>query len=124
MKLKRTVYLLCTVALLVIETVIALYIHDDFIRPYVGDVLVVILIYFFIRIWFPQGIRCLPLYVFFFAAGVEALQYFKLAEFLHLSHNRFFRIVLGSVFDWKDIACYGVGCLILWAAQAAGGRRG
>lgn len=41
------------------------------------------------------------------------LQYFRLAELLGLQGNTAARIILGSVFDWKDIACYGTGCLLI-----------
>ena len=40
-------------------------------------------------------------------------QYFRLAELLGLQGNTAARIILGSVFDWKDIACYGAGCLLI-----------
>lgn len=117
MKTRRIFYLILTLILLMVEVVIALYIHDDFIRPYIGDVLVVIVIYCFIRIWIPKGNRALPLFIFVFAAGVETLQYFHLVTVLGLEHNAFFRILLGSVFDPKDILCYGIGCLLLAAFQ-------
>ncbi len=99
--------------LLVVECLIALYVRDRFIRPYVGDMLVVILLYFFIRILFPEGIRRLPLWVFLFAAAVEISQYFHLAALLGVEHIRAARMILGATFDWKDIGCYGVGCLLL-----------
>lgn len=107
---KRSFYLAMTVFWLAVEVVIACYVHDRFIRPYVGDVLVVVVVYCFVRIWVPQGVRLLPLYVFLFAAGVEVLQYFHLVELLGVGNNTFLRVVLGSVFDLKDILCYGIGC--------------
>ena len=110
---KRSFYLAMTVFWLAVEVVIACYVHDRFIRPYVGDVLVVVVVYCFVRIWVPQGVRLLPLYVFLFAAGVEVLQYFHLVELLGVGKNIFLRIVLGSVFDLKDILCYGIGCVFL-----------
>ncbi len=113
MKPGRLFYLVATIVLLMTEIWIALYVHDDFIRPYIGDLLVVIVIYCFVRIWIPEGRRLLPLYIFLFATAVEVLQYFDLVTILGLEHNRFFRILLGSVFDLKDILCYGVGCILL-----------
>lgn len=110
---KRSFYLAMTVFWLAVEVVIACYVHDRFIRPYVGDVLVVVVVYCFARIWVPQGVRLLPLYVFLFAAGVEVLQYFHLVELLGVGNNTFLRVVLGSVFDLKDILCYGIGCVFL-----------
>lgn len=121
--LGRKFYLAATVALTAVEVFIALYVHDQFIRPYVGDVLVVIVLYCFVRIWFPVGWKKLPLYIFLFAAGVEILQYFRLVELLGVERNTFLRILLGSVFDVKDIICYGVGCGLLGVFQSCIDRR-
>ena len=73
----------------------------------------VVLVYCFVRVFVPRGLKRLPLYVFLFAVCVEVLQYFRLAELLGLQGNTAARIILGSVFDWKDIACYGTGCLLI-----------
>ena len=54
--MKRIGYAIATVILLLIEVLIALYVHDAFVRPYIGDVLVVVVIYTFIRIFVPE--RC------------------------------------------------------------------
>lgn len=110
---KRMLYLLATIVLFIIELLIALFVRDNFVRPYIGDVLVVVLLYTFVRIFLPEGVRLLPLYIFLFAAGVEVLQYFRIAEVLGLSDNRVLSVVIGSVFDVKDVVCYGVGCVIL-----------
>ncbi|MBP3617503.1 MAG: DUF2809 domain-containing protein [Lachnospiraceae bacterium] len=112
-KKKRIAYLVATLVFFGIELLIALFVHDKFIRPYVGDILVVVLIYSFVRIFIPEGVRLLPLYIFLFAAGVEVLQYFRIVEVLGLSNNRILSVVIGSVFDGKDIVCYGIGCAIL-----------
>ena len=110
---KRILYLIATLVLLFVEVMIALFVHDSFIRPYVGDMLVVIVVYAFVRIWIPQKCRLLPLYVFLFAVLVEVLQYFNIVRILGLSGSRFFRVLIGGTFDWKDIACYGAGCIVL-----------
>ena len=96
-----------------IEVLIDLYVHDDFVRPYLGDVLVVVVLYFFVRIWIPEKYRWLPGVIFVFAAAVEVLQYFRLVEILGVENNVFLRTILGSTFDFKDIVCYGAGCLLL-----------
>ena len=110
---KRMAYLSATLVLFGIELLIAVFVHDNIVRPYVGDVLVVILLYSFVRIFLPEGVRLLSLYIFLFAAGVEVLQYFRIVEVLGLSDNKVLSVVIGSVFDVKDIVCYGVGCGIL-----------
>lgn len=102
---------------LIIEILIARYVHDSFVRPYFGDMLVVVVLYFFVGIWlpgFPEKHRWLPLAIFLFAAAVEVLQYFHLVEILGVEDNPFLRTVLGATFDFKDIICYAVGCLALW----------
>jgi len=110
---KRLVYGIVTILLLVIEVLIALFVHDAFVRPYVGDVLVVVVLYTFIRMFIPEGCKLLPLYIFIFAAGVEVLQLFHIVDVIGLGNNRFFRVLIGSVFDIKDIICYALGCFIL-----------
>lgn len=110
---KRAAYGIITLFLLMIEVLIALFVHDDFIRPYVGDVLVVVVIYTFIRIWVPEKCRLLPMYVFIFATGIEILQYFEIVKIFGWEDNTFLRVLFGSVFDVKDIVCYAVGCMAL-----------
>lgn len=116
---KRMIYAIITVVLLAIEVLIALFVHDNFIRPYVGDVLVVIVLYTFIRIFIPERVRLLPGYILCFAVLVEVLQYFRIVEVLGLSDNRFFSVLIGSVFDIKDIICYAVGCILILVGQMA-----
>ena len=111
---KRVFYIVLTIILLTVEVLIALFVHDRFIRPYIGDVLVVVVIYTFIRIWIPDSVRLLPLYVFLFAAGVEILQYFNIVELLGVQDNVFLRTIIGTSFDVKDILCYAVGCMLVW----------
>lgn len=110
---KRVAYLFATLILLGIEIMIALFVHDKFVRPYVGDMLVVMVLYTFIRIFLPERMRLLPFYIFVFSALVELLQYIQIVKLLGLENNRFFAILIGSTFDIKDILCYGIGCLLL-----------
>lgn len=110
---KRIGYAAALAVIVFIEVMIALYVHDRFIRPYVGDVLVVAAVYCFLRVFVPEKCQMLPLFVFIFAVGVEVLQYFDLVGMLGLENSRFFQILLGSVFDIGDIACYAVGCVLL-----------
>ncbi|KAF5045682.1 ribosomal maturation YjgA family protein [Sedimentibacter saalensis] len=110
---KRAYYAIAFLILLMVEIAIAIYVHDDFIRPYVGDVLVVGVVYFFVRIFVPDKVKLMPLYVFIFAALVEVLQYFQLISLLGLEENTFARILIGSTFDVKDLFCYFIGFIII-----------
>lgn len=112
---KRGFYLTAFLVLLVIEVLIALFVHDSFVRPYLGDVIVVVVVYCFVRIWIPEHFRLMPLWVFLFAVFVEVLQYVRIVEILGVQDNAFLRTVIGTSFSWGDILCYTVGCLVLAA---------
>lgn len=120
---KRAVYLAAAVVLLGIEFFIALFVHDRFVRPYVGDMLVVIVIYMFVRIFVSEKIKLLPLYLFLFATAVEVLQYFRIAALLGLENNRVLSVLIGATFDWKDIVCYAAGCLLLGVYEAVRAKK-
>ena len=115
MNRKRLIYLIAFLALVAIEVMIALFVNDSFVRPYVGDVLVVMVIYCFVRIFIPSGVRLLPLYIFIFALAVEIGQYFDFVARLGLEDNRLLSTVLGRTFSVSDIVCYAVGCAIVSA---------
>ena len=111
MRNRRIVYLLIFCGLLAVEVCIALFVNDAFIRPYVGDMLVTLLLCGLCRVIVPNKVQLLPLYVFIFAACVEVSQYFDLVALLGLADNRILSIALGRTFSWLDIVCYAVGCV-------------
>lgn len=115
MRLKNFIIFLI---LLLVEIFIALFVHDKFIRPFIGDVLVVILIYFFIKSIFVNEIKNLPIYIFLFASSVEFLQYINIVEIFSLSDNAFFSTLIGTTFDTKDIICYLIGCIIIFYLES------
>ncbi len=118
----RLIYTGVFFLLLGTEVCIALFVHDAFIRPYVGDVLVVGTIYTFLRILAPRGLPWLPAGVTLFALLVEVGQAFDLVGLLGLGHIRFFRILLGSTFDWADMVCYLVGGGLILLAEGLARR--
>ena len=112
-KKERLFYLVAFAVLAVIVTLIALFVHDSFVRPYLGDAIVVIEVYCFVRIFLPKKVRLLPLYVFLFAVAVELLQLADILSLLHLKQYALLRVLVGTVFSWGDIACYAAGCVLL-----------
>ena len=114
----RLVYATSFVTLLVTEILIGLYVNDNFIRPYIGDVLVTILLCCLVRTIRPKGQRILPLYVFIFATLVEFAQYIEIVKILGLENNRLLSTIIGTSFSHIDLICYGVGCLIFRATEA------
>lgn len=110
---KRLFYAIVFLFLLIVEILIALFVHDRFVRPYVGDMIVVVVVYCFVRIVIPERFRLMPLWVFLFAVCVEVLQYFRIVEVLGVEKNAFLRTLIGTSFSWEDIFCYAVGCVVL-----------
>ncbi|MEY4935100.1 MAG: hypothetical protein RIS64_1459 [Bacteroidota bacterium] len=100
--------------LLAIEIFIAKYVHDRFIRPFIGDVLVIVLIYFFLKTFIQTNNRFLLLGVWVFACAVEVLQAFHLVNLLGLQQNQLMVIILGATFDWYDLLAYSIGILALY----------
>ena len=116
-KKERLIYLAATVIILAVEIFIGVFVRDNFVRPYVGDVLVVILIYCLIRIVKPTGIKLLPLYVFIFALVVELLQLVKIVDLLGIPRDSIVAIMVGTSFSFIDIICYAVGCGITYITE-------
>jgi len=117
MKKTRIIYAIAAFILLGMEVAIALFVHDDFVRPYIGDVLVVVLIHCAVRVVFPGRPKLLPVYVFAFACLVELTQHMRLLELLGLGHIVWLNVIVGGTFDWRDIACYAVGCAVVGALE-------
>ncbi len=111
----RMFYASASVVLLILEIILALFVRDSFVRPYLGDFFVVILLYCLVRIVLPEKFVWLPAAIFAFAVLVEVLQFFHIVELLHLSGSKFFRVLIGGVFDLKDILCYFFGCAACFA---------
>ena len=111
---KRLWYLGVFGLILAIEVCIALFVHDDFIRPYVGDVLVTVLLCCLARAIFPKLHPALP--VFGIALAAETWQWLGITELLCLEGTAL-GIILGSTADWLDLLCYGIGCLLFTGAE-------
>ncbi len=110
-------YLVATIILLVVEVLIGLFVHDRVIRPYVGDILVVILLYTFVRSFIRKRVQTLPLLIFIFACIVEVIQYFNILGMLGLRGNKLVSTITGTKFDFLDIICYLIGTLVLFGWQ-------
>ena len=110
-------YFFWALLLFLIELFIALFVNDAFIRPYLGDVLVVILIYAFVRSLFKYSIRTVAVGVLLFAFGVEILQYFQIVEVLGLGSSKLARTIIGTTFVWEDFLAYTLGILILLGCE-------
>ncbi|MBT2621558.1 DUF2809 domain-containing protein [Chryseobacterium sp. ISL-6] len=116
MKIKFNLkYLFLTILLFLTEVLIATVLKDIFfIRAYLGDVIVVILLYTFIKTFTIIDDQKLIVGIFIFSCVIELAQYFNIAEKIGFRKGSLMYIVIGNSFSWIDIACYAVGCLILY----------
>lgn len=110
-------YFLLTILLFAVEILIAVYVHDRIVRPYIGDVLVVILIYCAVRSFFRLPVFATALGVLLFAYLVEYLQYYHLVQRLGWEKIMLARVVMGTSFSWTDILAYTIGVGFILAAE-------
>lgn len=106
------------ILILITEILIALYVRDAIVRPYFGDVLVVILIYCFIKSFLKTKVLPTAIFVLFFAFAVETLQYINIVERLKLQNSAVARTAIGTSFEWMDIACYIAGIIIVLTTES------
>ena len=111
MKLKFSQkYALIFVVILLVEIGIALFMHDQFIRPLVGDVLVVVLMYACVRMVVDvRNPTRLAIGLLLFAYLVEVSQALDLVARLGLSNSAVATTVMGTTFDWRDMLAYTIG---------------
>ena len=108
-------YFLFAILLFVTEVLIAVYVRDNFVRPYVGDFLVVILLYCGLKSFLAIPVKAAAISVLLFAYAIETAQYFGLVRQLGLEQNNVAKTIMGSSFEWSDMVAYTLGVLVvLW----------
>ncbi|AFL81499.1 Protein of unknown function (DUF2809) [Aequorivita sublithincola DSM 14238] len=100
------------VIVLLIEFAIAYFHFSYFIRGFLGDVLVIVLLYCFLKIFIRKNVFKIAISVLTFAFFVEILQYFKLAE-IQKVQSKVLLTIIGSVFDVWDLVAYFIGFLLI-----------
>ena len=105
-------YLIVFILLFITEIAIAYFHFNAFIRGFLGDVLVILLMYSFLKIFIKNNVLKTAVSVLAFAYFVELLQLFKLAEKLNI-HSEILLTIIGSVFDVSDLAAYFLGFLLI-----------
>ncbi|WP_146743733.1 DUF2809 domain-containing protein [Aequorivita sp. CIP111184] len=105
-------YLILFIILLLLELAIAYFQFNSFIRGFLGDVLVILLLYSFLKIFIKNNVLKTAVSVLAFAYFVELLQLFKLVEKLNIQ-SEILLIIFGSVFDFWDLLAYFLGFLLI-----------
>ncbi len=106
-------YFLLAIGLFFIELFIGLYVHDHIIRPYIGDLLVVILLYCMAKSVISSKVLPTAMGVLIFAYAVEISQYFDMVNLLGLGKYKIARIIIGTTFSWSDMLLYTIGIAIV-----------
>lgn len=120
LKLKRNrkrYYILGFVVLLIVEIMIAKYITDDFIRPYLGDFLVVILLYCALMAISRLSILKTLIIVLLFSFAVEFFQMINIVKVMQYQPPEVVMIILGSSFSIWDLLAYTLGILCCFSLE-------
>jgi len=110
--MKRAVYGAASLLLLGIEILIGMY-ATGWVRNYLGDVLVVILLYTICRTISPKKPEkwfILPTAILVFAFIVEFLQLWGFCDRFGIT-NKLLRIIIGTGFSKVDLVSYVIGIL-------------
>ena len=120
----RRGYALAALVLFVVEVLIALFVRDAFVRPYLGDVLAVMLVYAVLRAATPLGTVSALCAALGIALVIEVAQALNLLGALGLADNELARVVLGGAFDMLDMAAYCAGGAAVLAVEFGLIKRG
>ena len=99
--------------MLITEVLIALHLHDSFIRPFGGDVLVVILLYCMLKSVVTLKVNTAAIIVLLIAYIIEMLQYLNIVYILGWGNSPLARTLIGTTFTWSDILAYTIGIIIV-----------
>ena len=113
----RLRYFVVFALIFIVEVLIAMFVHDDFIRPYIGDLLVVILIYAFVRTFLKISVTAAAVGTLAFSFFVEFLQFLQIVDRMGLRNNKLARIVIGTSFSWHDLLMYGLGFAVILISE-------
>jgi hypothetical protein len=119
----NAVYFILAVVLFGVEVLIGLFAHDRFIRPYLGDVLVVMLLYCIVKSFLNTPIVPTALSVLVCSFIVEGLQYLNIVDKLGLKNSKIAPVLLGTSFAWADMVAYAAGILIVLMVEKLLGVR-
>lgn len=111
------------VLLFLVEVCIALFVNDRLIRPYGGDFLVVIMMYYFFKSFIKIKFQYLLLFVLLLAYIVELCQLFDVVALLDLQDNKLMSTIIGTSFSWGDMIAYTLGVGLCFVIECVASSR-
>ena len=106
-------YCCISLTLFIVEVFIAIYAHDDIIRPYGGDLLAVIFLYCGIKSVINSPVIKTALSVLLFSFILEISQYFHILNYAGLQNCKLANVIMGNSFAWIDLLAYTLGTVII-----------
>jgi glycopeptide antibiotics resistance protein len=79
--------------------------------------LVVILIYCFVKSFLNTPVAETAVAVLIFSYAIEVLQYFNIVTILGLQNSAIARVVIGTSFEWIDLIAYTLGIVVALFAE-------
>ena len=116
--MRRLIFGLISLLLLGIEVLIGMFGHG-WVRSYLGDVLVVILLYTIVRTIIPNKKIpwfIIPTVIVIFAFIVEFLQLWGFCDKFGIT-NKLLRIIIGTGFSIIDLVSYLIGIIPCYIAE-------
>ena len=107
-------YFFLAILFFIIEVLIALYVRDKIIRPYIGDYLVVIFLYCLVKSVTNLSVQTACILVLLFSFFIEFLQYLNIVERIGLQNSKLANTVLGNSFEWTDLILYTAGIVTVF----------
>ena len=109
-------YFIIFILFLVTEIAIALFHFHRFVRGFVGDVLVIPLVYTFLRVITKLSFKTALLATLIIALVVEIIQAFPVLEMLSID-SEVLKTIAGTTFDWKDLVAYACGGALIFITE-------
>ena len=112
---RRLVYFSLSLMCIIFCIIIVLLLNETpFIRGFVGDVIIIVFIYYFIMTLKDFSSIHVVIFTLALAFITEVLQYFHFASILGLQHNKIAQLVIGSIFDPMDLIAYTIGGIVAY----------
>lgn len=111
------------ITFIILILIVKLFNDRQLIRGFVGDVIVISLLYYLINMFYDFNAIKLATITLFVAFTTEFVQYLRLTTFFGLEHNTIANLILGSVFDPFDLVAYTIGAVLVYIIDARLVRR-
>ena len=109
----RLPYIIGFLLLVAVEVCIGIFYFNHFIRSYIGDVIIVWVLYCLFRSFVPKKFNsyAVAIGILVFSFIVEFLQKAHIADILGVK-NELLRIIIGTSYAVEDLWCYAAGTAV------------